>query len=565
MLSTESRTETVPERRLPRSRADTREWLQDRIDGRVAIAVGVAWFVLDRIAYALEPAAQQSEPFIGILLEITMYVLLAAMLAGLVMQRRWGLLASFAAAILATAASIACPVTGHHRSARGGSARWPACSRSSPSAPSRCAGPTPTGRPLQPRSCGALPLYASVDAVWDGRSLGLDGDHQHDVADGLVADRRPLVVGAALHDGIAGAEHDRIESGSSSSSVSRDHDVDVDRLGRCANPPRRSRALPASRSHGTRSLRCRGSSCHDPPGSPPCAGPLSGPPVCHSSTSDTPPGPAGSYDHGRGPVDDRARDRPSASVPATSRRHELVVPADGTSTLRPGSGADASGRTMATAYVHGRSPVTRHRCEFPHCTTQSPCVRWCSPSSSSRTISPSSTAMKSSVSVACTPGRSGSSQARRIQRSSAVASAGGGGNVMSRSDSPPGGGSRSNAPSRLLAVGRRARRRVEPEQVTDAHAVARRCGVRRQPVGQEDGSTILETGHDTTNGGLSHAPWCSTDCARVSPVSNASPAQATLPARCTPGAGRGRLRRRWRFERCADVEDHAARRARTGS
>ena len=43
-----------------------------------------------------------------------MYVLLAAMLAGLVMQRRWGLLASFGAAVLATAASIACPVTGHH-------------------------------------------------------------------------------------------------------------------------------------------------------------------------------------------------------------------------------------------------------------------------------------------------------------------------------------------------------------------------------------------------------------------------------------------------------------------
>ena len=114
MLSTESRTETVPDRRVLRPRSDTREWLRDRIDGRAALLVGVAWFVLNEIAYALEPAAQQSEPFIGILLEVTMYVLLSAMLAGLVMQRRWGLLASFAAAILATAASIACPVTGHH-------------------------------------------------------------------------------------------------------------------------------------------------------------------------------------------------------------------------------------------------------------------------------------------------------------------------------------------------------------------------------------------------------------------------------------------------------------------
>jgi hypothetical protein len=114
MLSTESRTETVPERRLVRSRAETRDWLQERIDGRVALAVGLAWFVLNEIAYALEPAAQQSVPVIGIVLEVTMYVLLAGMLAGLVMQRRWGLLASFGAAVLATAASIACPVTGHH-------------------------------------------------------------------------------------------------------------------------------------------------------------------------------------------------------------------------------------------------------------------------------------------------------------------------------------------------------------------------------------------------------------------------------------------------------------------
>lgn len=114
MLSTKSRTETVPERRLLRSRTDTRDWLEERIDGRVALAVGIAWLVLNEIAYLLEPAAQQSVPFIGIMLEVTMYVLLAAMLAGLIMQRRWGLLASFGAAVLATAASIACPITGHH-------------------------------------------------------------------------------------------------------------------------------------------------------------------------------------------------------------------------------------------------------------------------------------------------------------------------------------------------------------------------------------------------------------------------------------------------------------------
>ena len=58
-----------------RSRTETREWLQERIDGRVAVAVGVAWFVLNEIAFALEPASQQSVPVIGIVLEVTMYVL----------------------------------------------------------------------------------------------------------------------------------------------------------------------------------------------------------------------------------------------------------------------------------------------------------------------------------------------------------------------------------------------------------------------------------------------------------------------------------------------------------
>jgi hypothetical protein len=122
MLSTESRTESgtapgalsVPERRLPRTRTETRLWLQERIDGRVALAVGGAWLVLNEIAYLLEPPAQRAVPIIGTVLELSMYLLLATMLTGLVMQRRWGLLASFGAALLATAASIACPISGHH-------------------------------------------------------------------------------------------------------------------------------------------------------------------------------------------------------------------------------------------------------------------------------------------------------------------------------------------------------------------------------------------------------------------------------------------------------------------
>jgi hypothetical protein len=114
MLSTESRTTTAPEPQPVRNRPDTREWLQERIDGRVAAAVGIAWVVLTEIAFALEPAAQGSVPVVGILLELSMYLLLATMIAGLVMQRRFGLVASLGGAVLATAASIACPVTGHH-------------------------------------------------------------------------------------------------------------------------------------------------------------------------------------------------------------------------------------------------------------------------------------------------------------------------------------------------------------------------------------------------------------------------------------------------------------------
>lgn len=114
MLSTESRTKTAPEPRPVRSLPDTREWLQERISGRAAATVGIAWVVLTEIAFALEPAAQGSPPVIGLVLELTMYALLATMIAGFVMQRRWGVLASLGAAVLATAASIACPVTGHH-------------------------------------------------------------------------------------------------------------------------------------------------------------------------------------------------------------------------------------------------------------------------------------------------------------------------------------------------------------------------------------------------------------------------------------------------------------------
>jgi hypothetical protein len=96
-------------------RTETRDWLNERIPGAVAGAVGVAWFVLMQLAFALEPATSHPVPVVGVVLEVSMYLLLAVIVTGLVMQRRWGLAASLAGAVLATAASIACPVTGHHQ------------------------------------------------------------------------------------------------------------------------------------------------------------------------------------------------------------------------------------------------------------------------------------------------------------------------------------------------------------------------------------------------------------------------------------------------------------------
>jgi peptidoglycan/LPS O-acetylase OafA/YrhL len=92
----------------------TRTWLRQRIDGRVALAVGLAWLVLLQVATALEPTTNQPEPVYGIALELVAWLLLAAMATGLIMQRRAGLVASLGAAGFLTALSVACPVSGHH-------------------------------------------------------------------------------------------------------------------------------------------------------------------------------------------------------------------------------------------------------------------------------------------------------------------------------------------------------------------------------------------------------------------------------------------------------------------
>ena len=73
-------------------------WLQERIDGRLAAGVAIAWFVLLQVAMALEPVTHEPEPSYGIALELVMWLLLATTVAGLVMQRRWGLVSSLGAA-----------------------------------------------------------------------------------------------------------------------------------------------------------------------------------------------------------------------------------------------------------------------------------------------------------------------------------------------------------------------------------------------------------------------------------------------------------------------------------
>jgi protein-S-isoprenylcysteine O-methyltransferase Ste14 len=45
--------------------AETRAWLQERIDGRLAAGTGIAWLVLVQVAMALEPTTHQPEWWFG--------------------------------------------------------------------------------------------------------------------------------------------------------------------------------------------------------------------------------------------------------------------------------------------------------------------------------------------------------------------------------------------------------------------------------------------------------------------------------------------------------------------
>ena len=88
---------------------------RERIDVRVAVGLGVAWFVLPEIATLIEPAPRHADPAIGVLLGAVMNVVFVAMLIGLATRRRWGLQTSLGGAVLLTAMAVACPTTGHHQ------------------------------------------------------------------------------------------------------------------------------------------------------------------------------------------------------------------------------------------------------------------------------------------------------------------------------------------------------------------------------------------------------------------------------------------------------------------
>ena len=93
---------------------ETRAWLQERIDGPLAAGMGIAWFAAYELAGALEPVTHQPEPWYGVALGVVFLGLVAATVAGLIAQRRWGLVVSVAAAGFFVALSVACPVSGHH-------------------------------------------------------------------------------------------------------------------------------------------------------------------------------------------------------------------------------------------------------------------------------------------------------------------------------------------------------------------------------------------------------------------------------------------------------------------
>ena len=96
------------------SAPETGEWLQQRIPGAMAGAVGISWYVLFAISTAVEPETSHAVPVIGMVLGVALLGAMLATAIGLAMCRRWGLVAALGASVLLVASAVACPTTGHH-------------------------------------------------------------------------------------------------------------------------------------------------------------------------------------------------------------------------------------------------------------------------------------------------------------------------------------------------------------------------------------------------------------------------------------------------------------------
>lgn len=95
-------------------------WLTEEgvVRGRWPLAVWVSWVAVYTMAIVLEPRPaepQASEPLWAALLFMTLIGALAATCIGLGRRQRLGLVAAVGAAGLALAASVMCPVSGHHQ------------------------------------------------------------------------------------------------------------------------------------------------------------------------------------------------------------------------------------------------------------------------------------------------------------------------------------------------------------------------------------------------------------------------------------------------------------------
>lgn len=112
---------TLTRARAPQSerapRADTRQWLHDEVSKGWAYGLAAGWYALILLSQILAPAPADESGvlvWIGIALSIVFMAVVLVAMAGLVLRRRWGLVASLGAAGLLVADSIACPMTGHH-------------------------------------------------------------------------------------------------------------------------------------------------------------------------------------------------------------------------------------------------------------------------------------------------------------------------------------------------------------------------------------------------------------------------------------------------------------------